>query len=134
MNLGFLQEPIAAALFGTCVLRGMAEQIPTGYKAVREDFEHNANELEQLATGVLLMLALPPNEHCLQYCLHMSVTILYLLWILARLYKCFVLVSAQVYWSRVRSRVKSCLRCNWFAVCDCWAIVRRYNWHKRPQR
>ena len=58
LNLGFLQEPIAAALFGTCVLRGMAEQIPTGYKAVHEDFEHNANELEQLATGVLLMLAI----------------------------------------------------------------------------
>lgn len=47
-----MQEPIAAALFGTCVLRGMAEKIPTGYKAVREDFEKNANELEQLATGL----------------------------------------------------------------------------------
>ena len=33
----------------------MAEQIPTGYKAVREDFEHNANQLEQLATGALLI-------------------------------------------------------------------------------
>lgn len=50
-----LQEPIAAALFGTCVLRGMAEKIPTGYKAVREDFEKNANELEQLATGLHMM-------------------------------------------------------------------------------
>ena len=49
------QEPIAAALLGTCMLRPLAKKIkkiPTDCTAKPEDFEKNANEFEELAIGV----------------------------------------------------------------------------------
>ena len=46
------QEPIAAALLGTCILRQLAKKIPIDFTAKPEDFEKNANEFEELAVGV----------------------------------------------------------------------------------
>ena len=53
------QEPIAAALLGTCILRQLAKKIPIGCTAKPEDFENNANEFEELAIGV---------KNLIQYC------------------------------------------------------------------